>query len=108
MQWDEHSSIIRPDRVSPWELEPLYATSATPSSQPAQRNKRARAPTLPPVTPDLSMFGIVLLTPILHHLSHQPLGSHRLGFIESIYEELRLILFICPYKERAKTSVRGP
>ncbi|PPD76235.1 hypothetical protein GOBAR_DD26832 [Gossypium barbadense] len=41
VQWDEPSSIIRPDRVSPWELEPLVATSNSSISQPADmlRNK---------------------------------------------------------------------
>ncbi|KAK6945551.1 AUX/IAA domain, partial [Dillenia turbinata] len=57
VQWDEPSSILRPDRVSPWELEPLVA--ATPmNSQPAQRNKRARPPVLPSPTPDLSALGM--------------------------------------------------
>ncbi|KAG1369998.1 auxin response factor 7 [Cocos nucifera] len=52
VQWDEPSSIPRPDRVSPWELEPLVA--AAPTSQPAQRNKRARPPISPSITPDIS------------------------------------------------------
>ncbi|KAI3993235.1 hypothetical protein MKX01_009978 [Papaver californicum] len=57
VQWDEPSSIPRPDRVSPWELEPLVA-AAPPTSQPAQRNKRARPPGLPSPTPDVSVFGM--------------------------------------------------
>ncbi|KDP42510.1 hypothetical protein JCGZ_00307 [Jatropha curcas] len=57
VQWDEPSSILRPDRVSPWELEPLIAT--TPSnSQPVQRNKRARPSVLPSPTSDLPAFGM--------------------------------------------------
>ncbi|XP_059653663.1 auxin response factor 1-like [Cornus florida] len=56
VQWDEPSSILRPESVSPWELEPLVA--ATPSnSQPPQRNKRARPPVLPSSVPDLSPLG---------------------------------------------------
>ncbi|ESQ29527.1 hypothetical protein EUTSA_v10023326mg [Eutrema salsugineum] len=58
VQWDEPSSVFRPERVSPWELEPLVANS-TPSShpQPPPRNKRPRPPGLPspttgPPTPD--------------------------------------------------------
>nr|AAZ81521.1 auxin response factor 1 [Gossypium barbadense] len=58
VQWDEPSSIIRPDRVSPWELEPLVATSNSSISQPAQRNKRARPPVLPSPSSDLSSLGI--------------------------------------------------
>jgi len=59
VQWDEPSSILRPERVSPWELEPLVA-NAPPSSQPTQRNKRARPPVLPSPTPtpDISVLGV--------------------------------------------------
>ncbi|THG04516.1 hypothetical protein TEA_010707 [Camellia sinensis var. sinensis] len=57
VQWDEPSSISRPERVSPWELEPLVAATS-PSSQPLQRNKRARPAVLPSPTPDLSAFGM--------------------------------------------------
>ncbi|XP_073287690.1 auxin response factor 1-like isoform X2 [Primulina huaijiensis] len=46
VQWDEPSPILRPDRVSPWEIEPLVA-STLPNSQAQQRNKRARPPVLP-------------------------------------------------------------
>ncbi|XP_021824541.1 auxin response factor 1 [Prunus avium] len=56
VQWDEPSSILRPDRVSPWELEPLVATTPL-NSQPALRNKRARPPVLPSPSPDLSALG---------------------------------------------------
>lgn len=58
VQWDEPSSIVRPERVSPWELEPLVATSP-PSSQPTQRNKRARPSVLPSPSPDLSVLGML-------------------------------------------------
>ncbi|CAA6675032.1 unnamed protein product [Spirodela intermedia] len=43
VQWDEPSSVPRPERVSPWELEPLVSFSS-PTVQPAARNKRARPP----------------------------------------------------------------
>ncbi|XP_065870442.1 auxin response factor 1-like [Euphorbia lathyris] len=56
VQWDEPSSIVRPDRVSAWELEPLVATAPS-NSLPVQRNKRAR-PSVLPQTPDLSALGI--------------------------------------------------
>ncbi|GAB4848561.1 Arf GTPase arf1 [Ancistrocladus abbreviatus] len=57
VQWDESSSILRPDRVSPWELEPLVATSC-PDTQPAQRIKRSRPSVMPPPAPDLSVLGM--------------------------------------------------
>ncbi|KAK4790442.1 hypothetical protein SAY86_017746 [Trapa natans] len=55
VQWDEHSSIPRPDRVSPWELEPLVVASPSNSHQ-AQRNKRAHPLVLPSAL-DLSISG---------------------------------------------------
>ncbi|XP_027335924.1 auxin response factor 9-like isoform X1 [Abrus precatorius] len=43
VQWDEPSAVPRPDRVSPWEIEPFVASSSTPSVQPtAVKTKRAR------------------------------------------------------------------
>ncbi|CAN6273078.1 unnamed protein product [Urochloa humidicola] len=57
VQWDEPSAVLRPDRVSPWELEPLDATSTQPP-QPPLRNKRARPPASPAIAPELpSAFG---------------------------------------------------
>ncbi|CAJ1940451.1 unnamed protein product [Sphenostylis stenocarpa] len=56
VQWDEPSSILRPDRVSSWELEPLVST--TPANpQPTPRNKRARPLVLPSTMPDSSLQG---------------------------------------------------
>lgn len=46
VHWDEPSSILRPDRVSPWEMEPLVTAMPT-NTQPPQRNKRARPSILP-------------------------------------------------------------
>ncbi|KAF8693441.1 hypothetical protein HU200_038836 [Digitaria exilis] len=52
VQWDEPSAVLRPDSVSPWELEPLDATSQQPP-QPPLRNKRARPPAIPPIAPEI-------------------------------------------------------
>ncbi|GAB4847441.1 Arf GTPase arf1 [Ancistrocladus abbreviatus] len=57
VQWDEPSCMLRPDRVSPWELEPLVAASY-PDAQPAQRHKRPRPSVMPPPAPDLSVLGM--------------------------------------------------
>lgn len=57
VQWDEPSSILRPDRVSSWELEPLVASNPS-NSQPPQRNKRARPLVLPSSVLDLSALGM--------------------------------------------------
>ncbi|WOL02378.1 auxin response factor 7 [Canna indica] len=53
VQWDEPSSIPLPDKVSPWELEPLVA-AAPPIPQSVQRIKRARPPASPVISPELS------------------------------------------------------
>ncbi|KAL2339329.1 hypothetical protein Fmac_013775 [Flemingia macrophylla] len=57
VQWDELSSILRPDRVSSWELEPLLSTTPA-NSHPTQRNKRARPLILPSSMPDSSVQGV--------------------------------------------------
>lgn len=56
VQWDEPTSIIRPERVSPWELEPLGSTPS--ASQPAQRSKRSRPPVLASMTQDPPGYGM--------------------------------------------------
>nr|GMD08916.1 auxin response factor 1 [Ipomoea batatas] len=56
VQWDEPSSIVRPDRVSPWEIEALV-TSTPQILQPPQRNKRARPANLPPSISEFSALG---------------------------------------------------
>ncbi|KAE8660508.1 Auxin response factor 9 [Hibiscus syriacus] len=45
VQWDEPTSIQRPDRVSPWEIEPFVAPIPLALAQPnATKNKRPRPP----------------------------------------------------------------
>ena len=57
VQWDEPSSILRPDRISPWEVEPLDAAQPQ-SPQPPLRKKRARPPASPSMVAELpSGFG---------------------------------------------------
>ncbi|GMI96250.1 auxin response factor 9 [Hibiscus trionum] len=46
VQWDEPASIQRPDRVSPWEIEPFVAPIPPTLAQPnPAKNKRPRPPT---------------------------------------------------------------
>lgn len=49
VQWDETCAIPRPDRVSPWEIEPFVAPPAL-NPQPVPRNKRPRTNVLPTST----------------------------------------------------------
>ncbi|BAF09051.1 auxin response factor 7 [Oryza sativa Japonica Group] len=59
VQWDEPSVVPRPDRVSPWELEPLAVSNSQPSPQPPARNKRARPPASNSIAPELPpVFGL--------------------------------------------------
>ncbi|KAI4376123.1 hypothetical protein MLD38_013914 [Melastoma candidum] len=45
VHWDEHASIPRPDRVSPWEIEPFVPSLPVGLSQSsAVKNKRPRPP----------------------------------------------------------------
>ncbi|EOA26754.1 hypothetical protein CARUB_v10022841mg [Capsella rubella] len=43
IQWDESSSIQRPNKVSPWEIEPLSPSALTPTpTHPQSKSKRSR------------------------------------------------------------------
>lgn len=42
IQWDEPATIQRPERVSPWEIEPFLAPSSVNLAQPAIKCKRPR------------------------------------------------------------------
>ncbi|KAL9682287.1 hypothetical protein QQ045_014082 [Rhodiola kirilowii] len=60
VQWDEPSSIFRPERVSPWDVEPLIVVSPPKSlsNVPSQRTKRTRSPVLTCAITDQSMIGM--------------------------------------------------
>ncbi|VVA90979.1 unnamed protein product [Arabis nemorensis] len=59
VQWDEPSSVFRPERVSHWEIELLVGNNNVPSpqSQPRQRNKRSRTLGVPSPTAGPSASG---------------------------------------------------
>uniref|UniRef100_A0A1J3H538 Auxin response factor n=4 Tax=Noccaea caerulescens TaxID=107243 RepID=A0A1J3H538_NOCCA len=43
IQWDEPSSVQRPNKVSPWEIEPFSPSGLTPTpAQPQSKSKRSR------------------------------------------------------------------
>ncbi|KAI3954265.1 hypothetical protein MKW98_018089 [Papaver atlanticum] len=54
VRWDENSSIPRPDRVSPWKIEP--ASTPAPNTTPMPRPKRPRS-NLVPSSPESSCIG---------------------------------------------------
>ncbi|KAL5572134.1 hypothetical protein UlMin_021731 [Ulmus minor] len=47
IQWDEHATIHRPERVSPWEIEPFVASASLNLTQPAPKIKRPRPVEIP-------------------------------------------------------------
>ncbi|KAL5180181.1 Auxin response factor 9 [Glycine soja] len=56
VQWDEPAAVPRPDRVSPWEIEPFVASASTPSVQPTMvKTKRPRPPS---ETPDVDTTSV--------------------------------------------------
>ncbi|KAB2608780.1 auxin response factor 9-like [Pyrus ussuriensis x Pyrus communis] len=59
VHWDESASIPRPDRVSPWEIEPFVASVIPSLPQPSVvvKNKRPRPPTEIPALDAMSSTG---------------------------------------------------
>lgn len=47
IQWDESATIQRPERVSPWEIEPFVASASMNLVQPAVKSKRPRPVDIP-------------------------------------------------------------
>ncbi|XP_022770596.1 auxin response factor 18-like isoform X1 [Durio zibethinus] len=47
IQWDEPATIQRPERVSPWEIEPFVASASINLVQPAVKSKRPRPVDIP-------------------------------------------------------------
>ncbi|KAA8516190.1 hypothetical protein F0562_019369 [Nyssa sinensis] len=47
IQWDEPATIQRPERVSPWEIEPFIASASSNLAQPAMKSKRPRPIDIP-------------------------------------------------------------
>ncbi|KAJ4905226.1 Auxin response factor 18 [Raphanus sativus] len=62
VQWDEPTTVQRPDRVSPWEIEPFLSSSpvSTPSQQSQPKCKRSRpveSSALTPAPPTTFLYG---------------------------------------------------
>ncbi|XP_062154550.1 auxin response factor 18 [Alnus glutinosa] len=76
VQWDEPSTIQRPERVSPWEIDPFVASASLNLTQPAVKSKRPR-----PV--DIPTSEITTASPFWYHGSTQ---SHELTQLSSAAE----------------------
>ncbi|KAL2547609.1 Auxin response factor 9 [Forsythia ovata] len=73
VQWDEPASIPRPERVSPWEIEPFVVSVPMNLVQPlAAKNKRPRLHVEIPVPETLSSAASAVWNP--SHDSHQVIG----------------------------------
>ncbi|XP_023004951.1 auxin response factor 18-like [Cucurbita maxima] len=48
IQWDEAAAIQRPERVSPWEIEPFAPSASLNFTHPSIKSKRARPVEVPP------------------------------------------------------------
>ncbi|CAA0827197.1 Auxin response factor 11 [Striga hermonthica] len=65
VQWDEPASILRPDRISPWEIEPFVPSASADVPQPATKIKRPRPLDMPlnalwpPKQKDISVWSAV-------------------------------------------------
>ncbi|KAM7472316.1 hypothetical protein LguiA_010499 [Lonicera macranthoides] len=76
VQWDEPASIPRPERVSPWEIEPYVASASLELTPPAMKSKRPRPIDLPLAENTTSSAGAPFWYPSSttpHELNH--LGS---------------------------------
>ncbi|XP_014523730.1 auxin response factor 9 isoform X2 [Vigna radiata var. radiata] len=76
VQWDETPSFPRPDRVSPWEIEPILASVPTPisSQSVALKNKRPRQATEVPDLGDTTLIAPTFWDPGLTQSDITQLG----------------------------------
>ncbi|XP_028779845.1 auxin response factor 18 isoform X2 [Neltuma alba] len=72
VQWDEPATIPRPERVSPWEIEPFVASAPVNLVQPAIKSKRSR----PADVPSSEMISNSAASAFWYHGSSQ---SHELA-----------------------------
>lgn len=76
VQWDDAASIPRPDRISPWEIEPLLASAPTTIQPPAAKYKRPR---LPSDVPDFGKEAEYFISYNRFHFKWIPASRVRLG-----------------------------
>ncbi|XP_059662192.1 auxin response factor 9 isoform X2 [Cornus florida] len=63
VQWDDHASIARPERVSPWEIEPFVAVPSSLAQPVVVKNKRPRPQIEIPVRETTSSTASVVWNP---------------------------------------------
>ncbi|KAL0428718.1 UNVERIFIED_CONTAM: Auxin response factor 11 [Sesamum radiatum] len=56
VQWDEPASILRPERVSPWDIEPFVASASVDVSQPASYQDQKTSTSDLPLTETTTPF----------------------------------------------------
>ncbi|KAL8170711.1 hypothetical protein V2J09_022515 [Rumex salicifolius] len=98
VHWDEPASVVRPERVSPWEIEPFIASSK-PSNPPEPvtgKNKRSRPFTDIPVHESMSTCGSTLWNPSINRTQEEA-EDNKSQSVWSVFSGYQAALF--PAKE---------
>ncbi|PRQ58506.1 putative transcription factor ARF family [Rosa chinensis] len=80
VQWDEHATVPRPDRVSPWEIEPFVASVPLNLAQPVVKSKR-------PKTVEIASSEITtnsIASPFWYQGSNQSVEPTQLGSVAEV------------------------
>ncbi|MCD7451814.1 ADP-ribosylation factor 2, partial [Datura stramonium] len=117
VRWDENSTIPRPDRVSPWKIEPALSPPAL-NAPPVARPKRPRSSILPS-SPDSSVLtregssritaDHSLASGFSRVLQGQELSTFRGGFAESNESDLseKQLIWQQPSADDEKNDIRS-
>ncbi|GLT84793.1 hypothetical protein SLE2022_030070 [Rubroshorea leprosula] len=105
IQWDEPAAIQRPERVSPWEIEPFVASTSVPVNpvQPAGKNKRPRYLDTPPseITTNSAT------STFWYHGSTQPHDLTQLGSTNEVQSSENQVVWPMRQKESGSNLVSG-
>ncbi|KAG1335008.1 putative 3-oxoacyl-[acyl-carrier-protein] synthase I, chloroplastic [Cocos nucifera] len=105
VQWDEATNILRPDRISPWEIEPFNTTAPTLNAMHPVlvKNKRPRLP--------MDMVGYTVLEPTSPFWYSGTTHSHELDGLSSVdaNSSATQVIWPCMQKENKGNGVKnGP
>ncbi|BFG22181.1 hypothetical protein CerSpe_084550 [Prunus speciosa] len=100
IQWDEHAAVQRPERVSPWEIEPFVASAPINLAQPVVKSKRPR-----PV--EISSSEITTNSPasaFWYHGSTQTVELNQLGGVPEVQSSGSQVVWPLRQKESNSNS----
>ncbi|GMY09012.1 auxin response factor 18 [Fagus crenata] len=95
IQWDEPATIPRPDRVSPWEIEPFVASASLNLTQPAVKSKRPR----PVDIPSSEITTNSAASPFWYHGSTQSHELNQLGSVAEVQSRETCVVWPSSQKE---------